>query len=52
MGELFDASKKREKQWVCQVRKSNGKECGKKFATLEEMLEHADKKHSGRGREL
>lgn len=32
--------------------KGRSKKCGRKFATLEQMLTHADRAHGGRGREL
>jgi hypothetical protein len=32
--------------------KGKRKKCGRKFATLEAMLQHADRAHGGRGREL
>lgn len=28
------------------------KKCGRRFATLEAMLQHADRAHGGRGREV
>lgn len=39
-------------KFKCPVRLPNGKKCGRKFATLEGMLQHADRAHGGRGREL
>lgn len=32
--------------------KGRRKKCGRKFATLEAMLQHADRAHGGRGREV
>lgn len=43
--------KQPKKAWRCPV-KVNGKVCNKRFKTLEQMLKHTDKKHSGRGGEL
>jgi len=37
--------------WIID-RKGRRKKCGRKFNTLEQMLQHADRAHGGRGREV